>query len=149
MADEKKTTPNSGESKAEKKKKEKPPAPEEKPFPEFIEQEYIPALKSAFSEEGIDDMELKFVKEPIPIPGLEQGEACWQVVGSWRNGDRQFNIYFPDENIGEFKGFSWSTNGAPASTMESFMIDERKVDLGGLVHYTVQRVNAQKWLAWN
>ncbi len=132
-----------------KAKKEKPPAPEDKPFNEFIEQEYLPALKSAFAEQGISDLEVSFVKDKIQIPGLSQNGNCWQVRGSWQSGRRQFNVYFPDEDINKQKAFSYAVNGTYPSTLESFMIDERKVTLDLLVFYTIQRLNAQKWLAWN
>lgn len=132
-----------------KAKKEKPPAPEDKPFSEFIEQEYLPALKNAIAQQGIQDFEVAFVKDKIQIPGLSQNGGCWQVVGSWQSGQRQFNVYFPDEDINKQKAFSYSTNGAKPSTLESFMIDERKVTLDLIVFYTIQRLNAQKWLAWN
>ncbi len=134
---------------AAKAKKEKPPAPEDKPFNEFIEQEYLPALKSAFAEQGIQDLEVTFVKDKIQVAGLSQNSGCWQVKGNWQSGQRQFNVYFPDEDINKQKAFSWSTNGAKPGTLESFMIDERKVTLDLLVFYTMQRLNAQKWLAWN
>ena len=134
---------------AAKAKKEKPPAPEDKPFNEFIEQEYLPALKSAFAQQGISDLEVSFVKDKIQIPGLSQNGNCWQVKGSWQSGRRQFNVYFPEEDINKQKAFSYATNGTHPSTLESFMIDERKVTLDLLVFYTLQRLNAQKWLAWN
>lgn len=134
---------------AAKAKKEKPPAPEDKPFNEFIQQEYLPALKSAFAKEGVEDVEVTFVKDKIQIPGLSQNDACWQVVGSWKQGQRRFNIYFPGEDISKQKAFSCATNAAKPSTLESFMIDERKVTLDLIVFYTMQRLNAQKWLARN
>jgi hypothetical protein len=138
-----------GDKPPAKAKKEKAPAVEDKPFPEFIEQEYLPALKSAFSKEGISDVEVTFVKDKIQIPGLSKGDACWQVAGSWKNGQRQFNIYFPEEDINKQKAFSLAANGAKPSTLESFMIDERRVTLDLIVFYTIQRLNAEKWLAWN
>ncbi|AFZ20971.1 DUF2996 domain-containing protein [Allocoleopsis franciscana] len=134
---------------AAKAKKEKPPAPEDKPFNEFIEQEYLPALKSALAEQGVKDLEVTFVKDKIQISGLSQNGGCWQVRGNWQSGQRQFSVYFPDEDINKQKAFSCATNGAKASILESFMIDERKVTLDLLVFYTIQRLNAQKWLAWN
>ncbi len=138
-----------GDKPPAKAKKEKPPAVEDKPFPEFIEQEYLPALKSAFSKEGISDVEVTFVKDKIKIPSLSKGDACWQVAGSWKNGQRQFNIYFPDEDISKQKAFSLAANGTKPSTLESFMIDERRVTLDLIVFYTMQRLNAEKWLTWN
>ena len=138
-----------GDKPPAKAKKEKPPAVEDKPFNEFIEQEYVPALKKAFAKEGIEDVELSFVKDKIQIPGLSKADVCWQVAGSWKNGQRQFQVYFPGEDINKQKAFSWSTNGAKPSTLESFMIDERKVTLDLLVLYTIQRLNGQKWLSRN
>jgi hypothetical protein len=162
MAEETKPNPESQqpESKAAKAKpapaaraaqpkKEKPPAIEDKPFPEFIEQHFIPALKEAFSSQEIEDMELSFVKEKLPIPGFELDEQCWQVIGNWQNGQRQFNLYFLDEDISGQKAFSCSTSGGSPSTIESFMIDERKVNLDLMVLYTLQRLNGQKWLVRN
>lgn len=134
---------------AAKAKKEKAPAVEDKPLTEFIEQDYLPALKKAFAKEGIEDVEVAFVKDKIQISGLSKADACWQVAGSWKNGQRPFNIYFPDEDINKQKAFSWATNGAKPSTLESFMIDERKVTLDLMVFYTIQRLNAQKWLTLN
>ncbi len=132
-----------------KPKKEKPPAIEDKPFSEFIQQHFTPALKEAFRERGIEDIELSFVKEKLPIPGLETDEQYWQVIGSWQNGQRQFNLYFLEEDISGQKAFSYSTSGGSPSTIESFMIDERKVNLDLLVLYTLQRLNGQKWLVRN
>jgi hypothetical protein len=138
-----------GDKPAAKAKKEKAPAVEDKPFQEFIEQDYVPALKKAFAKEGIEDVEVNFVKGKIQIRGLSQGDDCWQVAGSWKAGQRKFNVYFPDEDISKQKAFSWATNGAKPSTLESFMIDERRVTLDLIVFYTMQRLNAQKWLARN
>ncbi|NEO92347.1 MAG: DUF2996 domain-containing protein [Moorea sp. SIO3G5] len=132
-----------------KAKKAKPPAIENKPFTEFVEQHYLPALKSAFAKQGIDDVDVTFAKQKIPIPSLSQMDDCWQVMGSWQDGQRQFNLYFLDEDIKKQKAFSASANGVNPSTIESFMIDERKVTLDLMVHYTIQRLNAQKWLMWN
>ena len=134
---------------AAKAKKEKPPKLEDKPFAEFIENHYLPELKKAMAEAGIEDVELTFVQQGVPIKGANANEPCWQVIGKWQNGNRQFNIYFPDEDIKGQKAFSSSTYGNAPSTIESFMIDERRVNLKLLVMYTIQRLNAQKWLARN
>ncbi|MBR8827732.1 MAG: DUF2996 domain-containing protein [Gomphosphaeria aponina SAG 52.96 = DSM 107014] len=127
-------------------KKAKPPAVEDKPFTEFIEQHFTPALKEALASQGIKDVELTLAKENLPIGGTEQ---CWQVKGNWQQGKRQFNLYFPDEDIKGKKAFSYGTNGAKPSTIESFMIDEKKVTLDLMVLYTLQRLNGQKWLLRN
>lgn len=160
MAEEKKNQEQAkpaAENKEEKKdkkpaakaKKEKPPKLEDKPFSEFIQEHYLPTLKEAMAGEGIEDVDLTFVEQSLPIKGANSNEPCWQVIGKWDNGDRQFNIYFPDEDIKGQKAFSSATYGNNPTTLESFMIDERRVNLELLVMYTIQRLNAQKWLTRN
>ena len=153
MAEETKSTTESASSKppakAAKAKKAKPPKLEDKPFNEFMEQHFIPALEEAFKAEGIDDVELQFTKQGIPIKGANPSEQCWQVIGNWQNGKRQFNLYFIDEDITGQKAFSYATDGNQPSTIESFMIDERRVTLGLMVMYVIQRLNGQKWLFGN
>lgn len=134
---------------AAKAKKEKAPKLEDKPFNEFISEHYLPTLKEAMVQLGIEDADLTFVQQGVPIQGANSNEPCWQVVGKWQNGERQFNIYFPDEDISGQKAFSNSTYGNAPSTIESFMIDEKRVNLDLLVMYTIQRLNAQKWLTRN
>ncbi|WP_427161126.1 DUF2996 domain-containing protein [Aliinostoc sp. HNIBRCY26] len=129
-------------------KKEKAPAVEDKPFVEFMEQEYLPALQKAIASEGVKDLQLAFKKQKLPVAGMQSAEECWQIVGSWQNGQRQFNVYFPDEDIQGKKGFSCNEGKKP-STLESFLIDERKVTLDMLVSRLVYRLNGQKWLGRN
>jgi hypothetical protein len=130
-------------------KKPKKPDVEDKPFIEFIEENFNPALKSALADKGITDLELLFQKASIPIEGIEDNQEYWQVIGNWQGGQRQFNIYFLDEDIKGKKAFSCTSNGEKTSTIESFMIDERKVTLDLMLLYTLQRLNGQKWLAKN
>ncbi len=133
---------------AAKPKKEKPPALEDKPFQEFVEQHFIPALQEALAGEGIADVELVFSNDHIDVPGAETGDPCWQVTGKW--SDRQFCLYFLEEDIKGPKAFSCvAGKGERPSTFESFMIDERKITLDLLVLYMIQRLNGQKWLSRN
>ncbi|PSO67596.1 MAG: DUF2996 domain-containing protein [Cyanobacteria bacterium QH_8_48_120] len=140
-----------GKSQSGKSKKEKEPAVEDKPFTEFIPQDFIPSLKEALAKQGIEDIDLTFTQDSpqVPVPGLGEDTQYWQVVGSWKNERRWFNLYFLDEDIKGKKAFSWATNGAQPSTLEPFMSDERKVSLDLLVMYTMQRLNAEKWLGGN
>jgi hypothetical protein len=135
-----------------KPKKEKAATVESKPFANFVQEDYIPALKASLEEQGLASVELAFGKQPLAVKGFSQYPECSQVVGRWSNGykqPRQFNIYFFDDDINGKKGFSYSESDSPASTLESFRIDERKSDLGLLVFWTLQRLNAQKWLVRN
>ena len=129
-------------------KKEKAPAVEDKPFVEFMQQYYLPALQKAIASSGVQDVQVSFAKQKFPVIGFETGEECWQVMGKWQNGLRQFNVYFPEEDIQGKKAFSCNEGKKP-STLESFLIDERRVTLDLMVFGVVQRLNGQKWLGMN
>jgi Protein of unknown function (DUF2996) len=138
-----------GEEKpAKAPKKEKPPALEDKPFNDFITQDYLPAVTQTLAKIGISDLDLKFEQRKLPIPEMDDVQ-CWQVIGRWQGGQRQFHIIFSKADIQAPKFFCYADNGAQPSTLESFMIDERKINLDLLLLYTVQRLNGQKWLVRN
>lgn len=149
-----------GESKAAPKaaaKKEKPPALEDKPFTEFIEQHFIPTLASALKDKGIDDIQLTLDQRPLEVFGVSDDEPYWQVKGQWQNGvgedatagNRQFNIAFTKDSISSPKLFYFADKGSQPSTIEQFMGDERRITLDLLVLFTLRRLNGQKWLARN
>lgn len=118
-----------------KKKKDKPPPVEEKPFADFIQQDYMPALKAAFAEKQLEDLELTF--------------DGTQVKGDWSQGNKEFIVYFPKEDIKETKAFSVAMAGRQPSTIEPFLIDERRINLDLLVFGVIQRLNGQKWFGDN
>jgi hypothetical protein len=136
------------EAKAPVEKKAKPPAVEDKPFTEFINQDFLPALQTALGKIGLGGVTLVFDKKPLPIIGADS-KTYWQVQGNWPGDQKEFSLYFFDEVIKGAKGFSYSVDNRPPSTLESFMIDERKVTLDLMVLYTLQRLNGQKWLGGN
>ncbi|AFZ28778.1 hypothetical protein Glo7428_0166 [Gloeocapsa sp. PCC 7428] len=135
-----------GDKPAAKAKKEKAPAVEDKPFTEFMQQDYLPALQKALAKEGVQDLDLKFAKEKINVAGIT--DECWQVKGSWLDGRRQFNIYFPEESIQGQRAFS-CYEGSKPSAIEPFLIDERRITLDLMVFGVMQRLNGQKWLSRN
>lgn len=118
-----------------KAKKEVKETVESKPFTEFIKQDFVPALEKAFATLEHQDLELSFANN--------------QVHGTWDDGQKQFTVYFPDADIQGRKAFSEANNGIVPSTIEPFLIDERKVTLDLLVFGVVQRINAQKWFGSN
>ncbi|ERN39945.1 protein of unknown function (DUF2996) [Rubidibacter lacunae KORDI 51-2] len=131
-------------------KKEKPPAIENKPLPEFAAEHLIPALRDAFRAEGIENVDLEFVEGVLPFDGADPEEdRCQYLLGNWNGGDRRFGLYFLDSNLVGNKIFTHASGGTQPSEIESFMIDERKVTLGLLVLYVMQRLNGQKWLSPN
>lgn len=129
-------------------KKEKPPALEDKPFPEFMTQHFIPGLQSSLEKMGIAPVQLSLEKRSLPIQGMESMGELWQVVGQLTGG-RNFLIGFLKDDIQSQKVFAYSDSTAKPSTLESFMIDERKVTLDLLLLYAMQRLNGQKWLVRN
>lgn len=131
------------------KKKEKPPKLEDKPFTEFMQQHYLPSLEEALRTEGADDLQLEFAKRKLEVLGFSDPDEYWQVMGQWKDGRKQFNIAFMDEDITGTKVFSYATAGNKPSTIEQFMGDERRITLDLMVLYTLQRLNAQKWLTRN
>ena len=157
MTDEK-TTPEpksapstASDAPAAPPKKEKPPAIEAKPFAEFIQTHYFPSLQENFAKQGLPEVNLKLLKQKIAVVGYDNAPECWQIEGKWAisGQTRQFNLYFYDENIQGSRGLSVTDSSKIASTLESFRIDEKKVTLDLLVLGTLQRLNAQKWLARN
>lgn len=141
-------TPPSAE-KSVPPKKEKPPAVEAKPFIEFIEQDYLPALTQVLVEKGITDLHVALEQAKIAVKGFETEPACSQVIGSWADGKRQFNIYFFEDNIQGKRAISCVDRASKSSTIESFLTDERKITLDLLVSGLVLRLNSQKWLLRN
>ncbi|KKJ00170.1 DUF2996 domain-containing protein [Prochlorothrix hollandica] len=125
--------------------KAKPPALEDKPFGDFIEQDYVPSLKDALEQSGLGDLALSFGRRTLP----QTQETCWQVRGQWAGGRRSFLLAFPEEKIGGLKAFACADGGAEPSYLEPFLSDERKITLPLLVFGVVQRLNGQKWLGWN
>ena len=104
----------------------------EKPFAQAIAEDIIPNTISALKSRGIDDLKLVFENNTLE--------------GTFKGGQRKFNVIFSETDLNASKGFTCTTAGAPVSTIESFMIDERKVSSDLLVFYIVQRLYAQQWV---
>jgi Protein of unknown function (DUF2996) len=118
-----------------KAKAVKKEALEDKPFPDFIAQDYLPALEKAFSAKNVSDLELSFANN--------------QISGEWLNSQRKFTVYFAQADLNSPRAFSCSTGKVAPSTLEPFLGDERKITLDLLVFGVIQRINAQKWFGSN
>jgi Protein of unknown function (DUF2996) len=134
---------------AKKAVKEKPPAVEAKPFADFIQQDYLPALTKALADRGVTDLHVALKRSKIAVKGFETAPECSQVIGSWNGGKRQFNVYFFEDDIQGQRAISCVDLGHTASTIESFLVLERKITLDLLVLGLVLRLNSQKWLLRN
>lgn len=128
-------------------KKAKPPALEDKPFEEFMSEHFLPGLEKALKDQGLPQVQLEFKKDKITVTGYESNPDVWQVVGTL--GDRTFYLYYLEGNLNGQKAFSCTSKGEKPSTLESFMIDERKATLDLMILFTLKRLNGQKWLARN
>jgi hypothetical protein len=122
----------------------KPPAPEDKPFAEFVPNLLIPAIADEIRNYGGPDTSLSFESGAMPVVG----SACWMVKGELPGG-RRFWLCFTAESIGSAKTIAVAEAGAEPSLLESFLIDEKKITLALLVSRLVQRLNGQKWLGAN
>jgi len=122
----------------------KPPAPEDKPFAEFVPQLLLPALSKEIQSYGGPEPELRFEQGAMPVVGSD----CWKVCGSLPAG-RRFWLCFTAADIQAAKTVALAEGGGEPSLLESFLIDERKITLPLLVSRLVQRLNGQKWLGPN
>ncbi|MEM9535579.1 MAG: DUF2996 domain-containing protein [Cyanobacteria bacterium P01_E01_bin.45] len=123
--------PAAGKKPAGGRPPKKAKAPE-KPFAQAISEDVIPNTIAALKSRGVDDLELAFNNNTLE--------------GKFKGGQRQFNVIFSDTDLNASKGFTCTIGSAPVSTIESFMIDERKVSADLLVFYIVQRLYAQQWV---
>jgi hypothetical protein len=124
--------------------KAKPPAPEDRPFAEFVPELLLPALARELQAYGGPAPELSFLQGAMPVVGSD----CWMVCGSLP-GERRFWLCFTDADIQSAKTIALSEGGGEPSLLESFLIDERRTSLALLVSRLVQRLNGQKWLGPN
>ncbi|WP_008308421.1 DUF2996 domain-containing protein [Leptolyngbya sp. PCC 6406] len=150
MAEDEKKSPTTAPAAAAKAKakKEKPPAPEDKPFGEFIQEHYLPTLATALTERGFQGTRLSFEDAPLAL-NQAGTESYWQVSGQLPSSQRQFSVVFTQEDIKGPKFFYCTEGRDRASTIEQFMGDERKITLDLMVLYVLQRLNGQKWLVRN
>ena len=138
------SAPSAAAAPADKPAKAKPPAPEDRPFAEFIPELLLPALSKEVQAYGGPAPDLSFVQGAMPVVGSD----CWMVCGVLPE-ERRFWLCFTAPDIQAAKTIALSEGGGKPSLLESFLIDERKTSLALLVSRLVQRLNGQKWLGPN
>ena len=74
--------------------KEKPKKIEEKPFENFMTEDFLPSIKVSLKKENIELSQLVFKKDFRPVIGGE----CWLVFGQLSEG-RKFWICFSSNKI--------------------------------------------------
>ncbi|CAL5353323.1 hypothetical protein CsSME_00041359 [Camellia sinensis var. sinensis] len=111
---------------------EKPKPPAKAPaLPELMEEEVIPLPKETLgSQDDISELELSFEDN--------------KLEGSFLKGyPYSFWAFFPDGVLTGPKGFSLSSYGYEASTVEPFLIDEKKITAKHVVFWVEKRLAAQ------
>ncbi len=125
-------------------KPSKPPKIEDKPFDEFINQHLLPSIKKELVKKSCPINSLDFRKGTRPVVGGE----CWLIHGEFPSG-RMFYLTFSSDSIKSVMNVSLSEAKSEPSSLESFLIDEKKITLQLITSRLIQRLNGQKWLGNN
>ena len=126
------------------KKPVKPPKLEDKPFEEFINNHFIPGLKTSIEKKGSVVINIKLIKGMRPVVGGN----CWMVFCEISE-QRRFWLCFNKEIITSDKTILLAESNSDPSIVESFLIDEKKTTLPLLISRVLQRLNGQKWIGAN
>ncbi|XP_052198387.1 uncharacterized protein LOC127805669 [Diospyros lotus] len=129
----KKEEAKTAKAEAPAKPKPKPPAKAPaKPLPELMEEEVIPSLKATLeAQDDISELELSFEENRLQGSFLTKGNPY------------SFWAFFPNGVLTGPKGFSLSSYGSGASTVEPFLIDEKKITAKHIVFWVEKRLAAQ------
>uniref|UniRef100_A0A1D1XG43 Serine/threonine-protein kinase STE20 n=1 Tax=Anthurium amnicola TaxID=1678845 RepID=A0A1D1XG43_9ARAE len=117
---------------AEKPKRVPPAKAAVKSLPQLMEEDVIPSLRSTLqAQEDISEIELSFIDN--------------RLEGSFLKKDIPycFWVFFPDGVLTGPKGFSLSSYGSGVSTVEPFLIDEKKITARHVVFWVEKRLAAQ------
>ncbi|XP_019166932.1 PREDICTED: uncharacterized protein LOC109162700 [Ipomoea nil] len=102
-----------------------------KPLPQMMEEDVIPSLKSTLqAQDDITELELSFNDNKLEGSFLKKGYPY------------SFWAFFPNGLTGP-KGFSLSSYGNGASTVEPFLVDEKKITEKHIVFWVEKRLAAQ------
>ena len=135
---------NENSSSEKNQKPIKPPKLEDKPFSDFIINDFIPGLKKAIEQKGTEIINIKLTAGIRPVVGGN----CWMVYGELTE-QRRFWLCFDKEIITSDKTILLAESNSQPSIVESFLIDEKKTTLALLISRVIQRLNGQKWIGSN
>lgn len=103
-----------------------------KPLPLLMEEDVIPQLREIFeAQEDLSEIELTFQDNRLDGSFLKKGNPY------------SFWAFFPKGDLTGPKGFSLSSYGSAASTIEPFLIDEKKVTANHVIFWVEKRLAAQ------
>ncbi len=122
----------------------KPIKVEDKPFEEFIRDDFIATLEKELTNKTSGPVNITFDQGKRPV----LGDICWIVRGELTQG-RTFWICFKKNQLTSNKTITLAEAGRAPSMVEPFLIDEKKTTLVLLMSRLLQRLNGQKWLQPN
>uniref|UniRef100_A0A2P2JMV9 Uncharacterized protein LOC105643555 n=1 Tax=Rhizophora mucronata TaxID=61149 RepID=A0A2P2JMV9_RHIMU len=113
--------------------KPKPPAKAPaKPLPQLMKEDVMPPLKAILeAQDDITELELSFQDNRLEGSFLKKGKPY------------SFWAFFPNGVLTGPKGFSLSSYGSEASTVEPFLIDEKKITGKHIIFWVRKRLAAQ------
>ncbi|KAL5197224.1 hypothetical protein ABZP36_000736 [Zizania latifolia] len=121
-----------GEAKPAAKPAAKPKKAAVKPLPEMMQEEIIPPLKAALeAEEDVSQVELSFLDNRL------EGSFVKDEVPYY------FWAFFPNGDLTGPKGFALSSYGTGVSTIEPFLIDEKRANAKYVVFWVYKRLAGQ------
>ncbi|XP_065873697.1 uncharacterized protein [Euphorbia lathyris] len=126
------TTAETKEVKKVEAKPKPPPKAPVKPLPQMMEEDVIPSLKAILEADPyITQLQLSFKDN--------------RLEGSFIKKDNPyiFWAFFPNGNVIGPKGFSLSSYGLEPSTVEPFLIDEKKITARHIIFWVEKRLAAQ------
>ncbi|KAI3418249.1 uncharacterized protein J3R85_013843 [Psidium guajava] len=113
----------------------KPKAPGKapaKPLPQLMEEEVIPPLLEILqSQNDLSEIELSFQDNRLEGSFLKEGNRY------------VFWAFFPKGDLTGPKGFALSSYGSEASTVEPFLVDEKRITGKHVVFWVEKRLAAQ------
>ncbi|XP_050378381.1 uncharacterized protein LOC126795620 [Argentina anserina] len=130
------TSTVAAETKEVKAAPAKPKAPAKapvKPLPQMMEEDIIPSLKEILGtpQNELSDLELFFEDDKLEGSFLKEGSSY------------TFWAFFPNGVLTGPKGFSLSVCGLGASTVEPFLVDEKKITARHIIFWVEKRLAAQ------
>ncbi|XP_051141631.1 uncharacterized protein LOC127258722 [Andrographis paniculata] len=103
-----------------------------KPLPQMMEEDVIPTLKSTLeTQQDISELNLTYIDNKLEGSFVKKGIPY------------TFWAFFPNGTINGPKGFSISSYGSGVSTVEPFLVDERKPTAKHVVFWVEKRLAAQ------
>ena len=104
----------------------------------------LPSLTKSLTAREQAPISLTLVEGERPVVG----GRCWMVQGELPS-ERRFWLCFESDAITSGKTIALAESGSDPSLLESFLIDEKRINQALLESRLLQRLNGQKWFGGN